>query len=67
MDKPIFRAGVQDTGNPVFDATCNAVMHWPQGTALTLDAIKQLHGLLLELYRQEPPLFSPGERSEPSQ
>lgn len=42
---------VQDTGNPVFDATVNVVV----GTGLWNSAVlKEVHATLLELYEKEP-------------
>jgi hypothetical protein len=44
-------AAVQDTGNPVFDATVNLAM----GAGICgVNSLKQIHQTMLELYEQEP-------------
>lgn len=52
-DKSFSRGGaVQDTGNPVFDATVNILMnahtHW------TVDNITELHQAVVTIYQREP-------------
>jgi hypothetical protein len=45
---------VQDTGNPVFDATCNLIMNWPTGVCFHSGGMDGLHTDLLALYNKEP-------------
>jgi hypothetical protein len=44
-------ASVQDTGNPVFDATVNIAMSMG---SVDVIAIRGIHETLLELYEREP-------------
>jgi hypothetical protein len=59
-DKIVARQGaIQDTGNPVFDATCNIVMSWP---FINPDRYEDLHNVLLDLYNKEPKRVAAGNR-----
>jgi hypothetical protein len=56
---------VQNTGNPVFDATVNIAMnmnHLPSNKTF-----QELHQCLLELYQQEPKRANPPERKSIAQ
>lgn len=60
----------QDTGNPVLDSTVNLLANWPSEVNPSLDVIRQLHGVVLELYEKEPPRPSrpaAGERPTPQE
>jgi hypothetical protein len=59
----VARSGaIQDTGNPVFDATCNLVMNWPTTIRFHSGGMDGLHKDLLDLYSKEPRKFAPGAR-----
>jgi hypothetical protein len=51
--------GVQDTGNPVFDATVNVAMSMPVASQAWL---REIHATLLELYEKEPKRANPAKR-----
>ncbi len=50
--KKISSGAVQNTGNPVFDATVNILMN--THVYYSVDAVALLHKALLEIYEQEP-------------
>lgn len=59
--------GIQDTGNPVFDATCNLVMNWPSTINFHTGGIHGLHKDLIALYEKEPKRVNPPERKSVAQ
>lgn len=54
-DRPHDVSGIQDTGNPVFDALSNIARSDPQYYATRLC---ELHAILWKLYHEEPSRMS---------
>jgi hypothetical protein len=52
---------VQNTGNPVFDATVNLLMN--RNYSLAADSINGIHKALLDIYEQEPLRNKPKPKS----